>query len=136
MRTRLLTCLTILATVAVAAAEMADRGAPVGKDGVISAVNLGEHEVWPLKIARGTFVCDKDAVFISDGTTAYPLNGAAKALMRQDPKGRAPLEDIWLVDEKTLAGLKASGVKAETIRFDISPVLRRGVDWCRVRVRR
>ena len=60
-----------------------------------------------------------------------PLNGAAQALTRKDPKGRHPLEEIWLVDEKNLAGAKASGVKVEMIRVDISPVLNRGVGWCR-----
>jgi hypothetical protein len=70
---------------------------------------------------------------LSDGSTAYPLNGVARALTRKEPKGRQPLEDIWLVDEKTLAGAKASGVKVKTIRVDISPVLNRGVNWCRSR---
>jgi hypothetical protein len=50
---------------------------------------------------------------------------------RTNPKGRRPLEDIWLVDDKNLAGLKASGVKVKMIRVDIRPVLDRGVQWCR-----
>jgi hypothetical protein len=37
----------------------------------------------------------------------------------------------WLVDDKNLAGLKASGVKVKMIGVDISPVLDRGVQWCR-----
>ena len=57
----------------------------------------------------------------------------ARALGRKDPKGRRPLEDIWLVDEKALADLRASGVKVKMIRIDISPVLSRGVAWCRSR---
>jgi len=98
---------------------------------VITRANLGPGEVWPLRIERGTFVCKGKAVFISDGSTAYPLNGSARALTRSEPEGRRPLEDIWLVDEKTLAGVKASGMKVKMIRHDISPVLNRGVDWCR-----
>jgi hypothetical protein len=113
--------------------ESEDRGSPVGADGVITRANLGPNEVWPLRIERGKLVCDGKAVFISDGATAYPLNGAAQALTRRYPKGRRPLEDIWLVDEKSLAGLKASGVKLKMIRVDISPVLDRGVKWCRNR---
>ena len=135
MRSHLLAGLLLLTTAVVATAEMEDRGVPVGADGVIAPVNVSPREAWPLKIPRGTFTCDGKAVFISDGTTSYPLNGAAQALLRQSAAGRAPLEDIWLVDEKTLAGVKRSGVKAKTIRMDISPVLTRGVDWCRVRVK-
>src|SRR5262249_46314239 len=102
-------------------------------DGAITRANLGPAEVWPLRIERGTFVCKGKAVFISDGSTAYPLNGAAQALTRKDPKGRRPLEDIWLTDENTLAGVRASGAKVQMVRVDISPVLKRGVQWCRSR---
>lgn len=100
---------------------------------MITRANLGPSEVWPLKIERGTFVCKGKAVFISEGATAYPLNGLAQALTRRYPKQRRPLEDIWLVDEKALAGVKAAGVKVKMIRVDISPVLNRGVKWCRSR---
>ena len=111
--------------------EFEDRGTAAGGDGVITPANLGPNEVWPLRIERGTFVCKGKAVFISDGHTAYPLNGAAQGLTRKDAKDRRPLADIWLVDEKALAGLKTSGVKVRMIRVDISPVLNRGVKWCR-----
>lgn len=123
----------VLAPVVATGGEFEDRGSPAGADGVITRANLGPGEVWPLHIERGTFLCKGKAVFISDGPTAYPLNGAAQALTRADPKGRRPLEDIWLVDEKTLAGTRASGVKVKMIRMDISPVLSRGVAWCRSR---
>jgi hypothetical protein len=108
-----------------------DRGTPVGADGVSTRAKLGPNEIWPLPIGQGKFVCNGKAVFISDGSTAYPLNGVAQALTRTNPKGRRPLEDTWLVDDKNLAGLKASGVKVKMIRVDISPVLDRGVQWCR-----
>ena len=123
----------LLAPVVATAGELEDRGTPVGADGVITRANLGPGEVWPLRIDRGTFVCKGKAVFISDGRTAYPLNGAAQGLMRKDPKDRRPLEEIWLVDEKALAGVRASGIKVKMIRVDISPVLTRGVEWCRRR---
>jgi Protein of unknown function (DUF2511) len=128
---RALVWLVLLAPVVATGGEFEDRGTPADADGVITRVNLGPGEGWPLRIERGTFVCEGKAVFISDGTTAYPLNGAAQALTRKDPKGRRPLEDIWLVDEKTLAGARGSGVKVKMIRVDISPVLNRGVAWCR-----
>ena len=129
-----LACLVLaLAPVLATGGETEDLGSPVGADGVITRANLGPSEVWPLKIERGTFVCKGKAVFISDGTTAYPLNGLAQALTRRDPKDRRPLEDIWLVDEKALAGVKAAGIKVKMIRVDISPVLNRGVKWCRSR---
>lgn len=113
------------------AVNFEDRGTPVGADGVSTRANLCPNEIWPLRIGQGKFVCNGKAVFISDGSTAYPLNGVARALTRTNPKGRRPLEDIWLVDDKNLAGLKASGVKVKMIRVDISPVLDRGVQWCR-----
>lgn len=114
-------------------ADFEDRGLAVGADGVITRSNLGADEAWPLRIKSGTFVCIEDAVFISDGTTEYPLNGRAQALTRSHPQGRRPLEDIWLADEKTLTDRKAPGVKLKMVRFSISPVLNRGVKWCRVR---
>jgi len=123
----------LLAPVVTAAGEFEDRGTPVGADGVITRANLGPGEVWPLRIDQGRLVCNGKAVFISDGQTAYPLNGPAQALTRRDPKGRHPLTDIWLVDEKTLADLKAAGVKVKMVRVDISPVLTRGVKWCQSR---
>ena len=123
----------MLAPAVVRGGELEDRGLPVGADGVITPTNLGPKEVWPLRIERGTIVCIENAVFISDGHTSYPLNGLAKALTRNDPKDRKPLEDIWLVDEKTLADVRASGVKVQMIRADITPVLTRAVDWCRLR---
>jgi hypothetical protein len=123
----------VLAPMVATGGELEDRGSPAGADGVITPANLGPNEVWPLRIDRGTFVCKGKAVFISDGGTKYPLNGAAQGLTRRDPKGRRPLEDIWLVDEKALAGVKASGIKIKMIRVDISPVLNRGVAWCRNR---
>jgi hypothetical protein len=123
----------VLMPVVARGGESEDRGSPVGADGVITRANLGPSEVWPLRIEQGKIVCNGQAVFISDGPIAYPLNGAAQALTRRDPKGRRPLEDIWLVDEKSLTGLKASGVKVKMIRVDISPVLDRGVKWCRSR---
>ena len=123
----------VLAPLVATGGELEDRGTPAGADGVITRANLGPNEVWPLQIQRGTFVCKGKAVFVSDGSTAYPLNGAAQALTRKDPKGRRPLEDIWLTDEKTLAGVKASGIKVKMIRVDISPVLKRGMEWCRTR---
>ena len=125
----------LLVPAVVAGGEFDDRGVPVGDDGVIARANLGPHEVWPLRIERGKFVCNADAVFIADGDTKYPLNGAAQALARADPTGRHPLEDIWLADEKTLADARASGVKVKMVRVDISPVLNRGVEWCRLRRR-
>ena len=123
----------LLAPVVATAGELEDRGTPVGADGVITRANLGPGEVWPLRIDQGKLVCNGKAVFISDGSTAYPLNGPAQALTRRDPKGRHPLTDIWLVDDKTLADLKAAGVKVKMVRVDISPVLNRGVKWCRTR---
>ena len=123
----------LLAPVIATGGEFEDRGTPVGADGVITRANLGPGEVWPLRIDQGKLVCNGKAVFISDGQTAYPLNGPAQALTRRDPKGRHPLTDIWLVDEKTLADLKAAGVKVKMVRVDISPVLTRGVKWCQSR---
>ena len=121
----------VLAPVLATGGETEDLGSPAGADGVITRTNLGPNEVWPLKIERGTFVCKGKAVFISDGATAYPLNGLAQALTRRYPKGRRPLEGIWLVDEKALAGMRAAGLKVKMVRVDISPVLNRGVKWCR-----
>ena len=123
----------LLAPVVTAAGEFEDRGTPVGADGVITRANLGPGEVWPLRIDQGTLVCKGKAVFISDGGMAYPLNGPAQALTRREPKGRRPLTDIWLVDDKALADLKAKGIKLKMIRIDISPVLTRGVKWCATR---
>jgi Protein of unknown function (DUF2511) len=119
-----------LAPVTATGGEFQDHGVGVGADGVITRANLGPNEVWPLRIERGKFICDGKAVFISEGDTAYPLNGLAQALTRKDPKGRRPLEEIWLVDEKTLADVKAAGIKVKMVRVDISPVLTRGVKWC------
>ena len=123
----------MLAPVAATGGEFLDRGSAVAADGVITRANLGPNEVWPLRIEQGKIICKGDAVFISDGGTEYPLNGRAQALTRKDPKGRHPLTDIWLVDEKTLGSLKAAGVKVSMVRMDISPVLTRGVKWCRSR---
>jgi hypothetical protein len=64
---------------------------------------------------------------------ACALAWLAQALTRRHPKDRRPLEDIWLVDEKALAGVKAAGIKVKMIRVEISPVLNRGVKWCRSR---
>src|SRR5262245_49524534 len=97
----------LLGPVVARAGELQDRGTPADAEGVITRANLGPAEVWPLQIERAKFVCKGKAVFISDGATEYPLNGAAQALTRTDPKGRLPLEDIWLIDEKTLAGARA-----------------------------
>jgi hypothetical protein len=124
----------LLAPVVVTGADFEDRGTPAESDGVITPANLGPREVWPLNIQRVKVVCHGQAVFVSNGTTEYPLNGLAKALTRKDPKGRRPLEDIWLVDDKTLAGVRASGFKVKMVRVDITPVLNRGVDWCRSRL--
>jgi len=121
----------VLAPAVATGGQLDDRGSAVGDDGVITRADLGTNEVWPLRIEQGKIVCNGKAVFIADGPTAYPLNGAAQALTRKDPKGRRPLEDIWLVDDKALAGVKASGGKVKMIRVDISPVLDRGVAWCR-----
>ena len=123
----------LLAPVVATAGELEDRGTPVGADGVNTRANLGPAEVWPLRIDQGTLVCKGKAVFISDGGTSYPLNGPAQALTRREPKGRGPLTDIWLVDDKALADLKAKGIKLKMIRIDISPVLTRGVKWCATR---
>lgn len=108
-----------------------DSGAPIGSDGVITPANLGEREVWPLTIKRATFVCEDGGVFVSDGKISYPVNGTAKGLMRKDPTGRRPLEDIWLADTKTAADLQAAGQPVEVVRPDISPILKRGIDYCR-----
>ena len=121
----------LLAPAVVSGAGFGDRGTPAEPDGTITKLNLAPDEVWPLRIERGKFACDGDAVFITDGSTAYPLNGPAQALTRKHPHGRRPLEDIWLEDEHALAGLKSSGAKVKMIRQDISPVLQRGVKWCR-----
>ena len=129
----LVSLVLVLAPMVATGGESEDRGTPVGPDGVITRANLGPSEAWPLRIEQGKIVCNGQAVFISDGPTEYPLNGAAQALTRTNPKGRHPLEDIWLVDDKNLAGLKASGVKVKLMRVDISPVLNRGVKWCRSR---
>ena len=123
----------LLAPVVATAGELEDRGTPVGADGVITRANLGPAEVWPLRIDQGTLVCKGKAVFISDGGTSYPLNGPAQALTRREPKGRGPLTDIWLVDDKALADMKAKGIKVKMVRVDISPVLTRGVKWCATR---
>jgi hypothetical protein len=120
----------ILALGVAAHGDFTDRGAPVGDDGVISADNLGENEVWPLTIVRGTFRCEGTAVFIVSDGIAYPLDGAAKALMRQAPGGRKPLEEIWKADAKAATDLRASGVAVEVVRLDITPVLQRGSRWC------
>jgi hypothetical protein len=123
----------MLAPVVTTGGEFQDRGTTIAADGVITRADLGPNEVWPLRIGQGRIICKTDAVFISDGHTEYPLNGRAQALTRKDPKGRRPLTDIWLVDERTRDGLKAAGVKVRMVRMDISPVLTRGVEWCRSR---
>jgi hypothetical protein len=114
-----------------ASAGFEDSGAPIGSDGVITPANLGEREVWPLTIKRATFVCKEGGVFLSDGKISYPVNGTAKGLMREDPTGRRPLEDIWLSDTKTAAELQEAGQPVEVVRPDISPILKRGIDFCR-----
>jgi len=128
---RLVWLVLVLAPVVASGGEFEDRGSSVGADGVITRATLGPGQVWPLRIEQGRIVCHGEADINADGPTAYPLNGAAQALTRKDPKGRRPLEDIWLVDEETLAGVKASGFKVKMVRMDISPVLNRGVEWCR-----
>jgi hypothetical protein len=114
-------------------AQFEARGVPVGKDGVISRANLDANEVWPLTIERGTFVCDGEAVFIAAGDVQYPLNGVAKTLAGTHPEKRKPLEDIWRRDEKSTEGLKAAGAPIAVVRLNITPVLSRGVQWCRER---
>ena len=109
------------------------QGVAVGKDGVITKANLDANETWPLTIERATFVCDGDAVFLSDGTTQYPLNGVAKTLARQHPEHRRPLEDIWRRDEAVMKNLHDAPVAVEVVRINITPVLSRGERFCRQR---
>ena len=113
-----------------AAAQFGARGAPVGKDGVISPTNLEPDEPWPLTIPKATFVCEGEAVFISDGKVQYPLNGHAKTLAGTHPENRRPLEDVWLRDEKAMEA-KRGAVAVDVVRVNITPVLNRGVQWCR-----
>jgi hypothetical protein len=114
-------------------ADFGARGVPVGEDGIITRANLDPNEAWPLTIERATFVCDGEAVFLSDGTTQYPLNGVAKTLARVHPEHRRPLEEIWRRDEKVTRGLKDAGQPIEIVRVNITPVLNRGTQWCRTR---
>lgn len=123
----------VVGTAGPAAAQFRAGGLPVGKDGVITPANLGADEVWPLTIERATFVCEEGAVFVSDGTTQYPLNGVAKTLARTQPAHRRPLEDIWRRDEKSMQGLKKEGAAVSVVRLNITPVLARGERWCRQR---
>lgn len=122
-----------IAWAGIASAQFRAEGVPVGKDGVITRANLDPDEAWPLTIERGTFVCDGEAVFISDGKVQYPLNGLAKTLARTHPEHRRPLEDVWRRDEKAIRGLKDAGQPIEVVRINITPVLRRGVAWCHER---
>jgi hypothetical protein len=113
------------------AADFEARGLPVGGDGVITRANLDASEDWPLTIERGTFVCDGDAVFVSDGATQYPLNGVAKTLAKTHPRNRRPLEDIWRRDEDAMQSAKRGAPAMDMVRVNITPVLERGVAWCR-----
>lgn len=115
------------------ATEFEARGIPVGENGGISRANLDPREAWPLTIERGTFVCEGEAVFLSDGKTQYPLNGVAKTLATTHPEHRRPLEDIWRPDEESMRGMQRGPVKVDMVRVNISPVLSRGVAWCRKR---
>jgi hypothetical protein len=116
-----------------AVAQFGARGAPVGTDGVISPTNLDPGETWPLTIPRATFVCEGEAVFLSDGKTQYPLNGHAKTLAGTHPENRRPLEDVWLPDEKVIDSKKRGAAAVDMVRVNITPVLDRGVRWCRER---
>jgi hypothetical protein len=109
------------------------RGVPVGDDGVITKANLDAGEVWPLTIERATFVCDGEAVFLSDGKTQYPLNGVAKTLASQHPEHRRPLEEIWRRDDEVMKGLHDGPAGVKVVRINITPVLSRGEQWCRRR---
>jgi hypothetical protein len=121
----------VLTAVLARAADFRPRGAPIGDDGVITPDNLDDREVWPLSIRRGTLVCEGEAVFVTDGTSQYPLNGEAKGLAKAQPKGRRPLEDIWLRDERAMRDTKRGAVDVDVVRINITPVLVRGVEWCR-----
>ena len=138
MRVRLtgvsaLLLVAMLGWVPAAGAQFEARGLPVGKDGAITPANLDAREAWPLTIERGTFVCEDEAVFISDGKVQYPLNGVAKTMARTYPKDRRPLEDIWRRDEKVMERLKDGAAPVAVVRINITPVLERGVQWCRTR---
>ena len=109
------------------------QGLPVGKDGVITRANLDANETWPLTIDRAKFVCHGQAVFLSDGTSQYPLNGVAKTLARQHPEHRRPLEDIWRRDEAVMKNLHDAPVGVQVVRINITPVLTRGERFCRQR---
>jgi hypothetical protein len=111
-------------------AQFRERGAPVGKDGVITRANLDADEVWPLTIDRATFVCEGDGVFLAAGGVQYPLNGVAKTLAATHPAHRKPLEDIWRRDERAMRGMEDAPIKLDVVRVDITPVLSRGIAWC------
>jgi len=128
-----LACLLVLTLATAVHADVGARGVPVGKDGVITPANLDEREIWPLTIERATIVCEGEAVFLSDGTMQYPLNGVAKTLTRTHPEHRRPLEDIWRRDEQVMKGLRDAPVDVEIVRVNITPVLSRGERWCRSR---
>jgi hypothetical protein len=123
----------VIAGVVPGAAQFRAEGLPVGENGVITPANLGANETWPLTIERATFVCEGGAVFVSDGTTQYPLNGVARTLASAQPTGRRPLEDIWRRDEKVMQGLKKERAPVGVVRLNITPVLARGERWCRQR---
>ena len=125
--------LLVLALATAAHAAFGARGVPVGKDGVITPSNLDAQETWPLTVERATFVCEGEAVFLSDGKTQYPLNGVAKTLARTHPEHRKPLEDIWRRDEAVMKGIHDAPVEVEVVRINITPVLTRGEKWCRQR---
>jgi hypothetical protein len=128
-----LALLVVLALATTVTAAFEGRGVPVGKDGVITPSNLDARETWPLTIERATFVCEGEAVFLSDGKTQYPLNGVAKTLARTHPEHRRPLEDVWRRDEQVMKGLHDAPVDVAVVRVNITPVLRRGEQWCRSR---
>ena len=123
----------VLALASAAYAGVGAQGVPVGKDGVITPANLDARETWPLTIERATFVCDGEAVFLSDGKTQYALNGVAKNLAVTQPEHRRPLEDIWRRDDEVMKGLHDAPAGVEIVRINITPVLTRGERWCRER---
>jgi len=130
---RLAFVLVLLAFALPVSAGFEKSGLPVGEKGVITAANLDAQEAWPLTIERATFVCEGEAVFLSDGTTQYPLNGVAKTLARTHPEHRRPLEDIWRRDEQVMQGMHDAPVDVNVVRVNITPVLRRGEAFCRSR---
>jgi len=123
----------VLTLASAAYAGVGAEGVPLGKDGVITPANLDEREVWPLTIERATFVCEGEAVFLSDGKTQYALNGVAKRLAAAHPEHRRPLEDIWRRDEQVMKGIHNAPVDVDVVRINITPVLSRGEQWCRPR---